>query len=106
MSLRIKPVGFPTVTVTTSGTPVRASSTSVPCSSISIQAKETNAGDIIVKDASGYVLGVLSARQFFSDSTTEVDTLLSEKLLDVSDYYLDASANGQAAYVSYRVRKP
>jgi hypothetical protein len=96
------------VSVTTATTRVRITATPTPCQSITIQANEGNgAAFIYVGDSN-----VSATRCIAALGAEKAVTIAPSKygeggddLLDLSDYYIDASANAKSAHVSYESRK-
>lgn len=87
-------------TVTTAGTRVQLSSTQILARSVEIRALKANTGIIYVGDATvastnGYALS-LSDVYKFSDGGGNVTTVI-----DLSQIYLDSSANGEGVTVFY-----
>jgi hypothetical protein len=104
----IKPLGL--ITVTTATTLVQIKATSEKCHGIFVQAKPTNTGYIYIfhgntGTAANFIdmvgwLGIPSgaAAPFF-----QVGISNAQNPLDISDYYLDASVNGEGAIVTLLV---
>jgi hypothetical protein len=93
-----------TITVTTAGTRVPLSATSLPTNSVLIQADTANTGYIYVGDSTvastnGHVLSAGDAIEIRIDVNGRVDEV------DLADIYVDASVNSQKARVSVIRRK-
>lgn len=95
------------VTVTTAGTRVQLSSTSIIASSVTIQAHPANStaliyvGDITVAAARGNSLSAASAAAVICDHSGRPG---SEEL-NLSDIYIDSDTNGSKVKVTYLARK-
>lgn len=94
------------VTVATAGSRQQVTSTSTPCESIIFQGFPTNTGYIYVGDsvvASGRGIA-LEAKQTFTAAPEKLDDGGSN-LLDLSDFYVDSSVNGEKVKICYVTRK-
>lgn len=93
-----KIVTLSAVTVSTAGTRVRISSSSIAIKAITIQASSGNSGIIYVGDSSvSSSNGIaLSAKDSVSITPEAPDFELN-----LSDYYIDAATNGDSVHVSY-----
>lgn len=97
------------VTVTTAGTPVRATSTSTPAQSIMIQAFPTNVGLAYVglsgmnKATGAGVLAIIGKPSADEVSVPSVSASipLAPAGLNVADLYIDADDNGAGVIISY-----
>ena len=85
---------LPEITVTTAGSPVQVDASHLYVSSVTIQADPANTGQIYVEDSNLNVMAKIAAGQSFTPPTAPSPT-------DLFTLYLDASANGQKAMVSY-----
>lgn len=103
------------VTVTTSGTPIHVATSHIACQSILIQALPNNTGRIVVgydntvranaagTNPSGTVLAIIGAPTSNTatppSATGGVPT--APAALDVQQFWIDASNNGEGVIVSY-----
>lgn len=103
----IKLFTLPEVTVTTAGTRVQISAVDTRITTILIQADPANTGKIYVGDdlvSSTRASSVLSANA--SEAiTSDASGRGGWEEFTLSDFYLDASVNGDKAYVSYIKRR-
>lgn len=91
------------VTVSTAGTRVQLTSTATRAYAISIQAHPSNTGTIYVGDstvASSACMAALSAGMSFDIEGTHRKDATDEFI--ASDYYVDASVNGDKVVWSYQ----
>lgn len=105
--MSIKLFTLPQVTVTTAGTRVQISSTDTAVTTVLIQADPSNTGRIYVGDsnvASNRAAAVLEADASFSITADASGRSGWEEYI-LSDFYLDSSANGDKAYISYVKRR-
>lgn len=95
------------VTVAAAGTPVRVSTISIQASHIRVEPARANTGRILVGDSSlsaSTLAGVISdlAIPGVADiPSLDIDAGDGTNALDVSDYYIDATVNGEKARVTY-----
>lgn len=89
-----KIAALPEITVTTAGTAVQVDASHLYVSSVTIQADPANTGQIFVEDSNLNVMAKITAGQSFTPPSAPSPT-------DLFTLYLDASANGQKAMVSY-----
>ncbi|MDQ3024113.1 MAG: hypothetical protein M3R04_07000 [bacterium] len=93
------------VTVTTAGTRVRVTATETQCESIIFQGHPSNTGYIYFGDT------LVSATRGTALEAKQAGTVAPAKegeggeLMDLSDFWVDASVNGEKVKVSYIARR-
>jgi len=110
LNLRWKPVNK-VVTVTTGGTAVQVSTTSISTPSIVFQSASSNTGRVFVGDSavtatpassqSGALLNSAGDAISFSGDDGGMGAI---RMLDASDFYVDAAVNGEKVLVTYFVQ--
>jgi hypothetical protein len=94
-------------TVTTAGTPVQISSTSIKAHSVCIQVNSANTGKIYIGTstlvAATYVgvLKVLPPPSASSYPEFVATQIMAQNGIDLSELWIDSSVNGESAIVSY-----
>ncbi len=101
----VKIKGLGTVTVATAGTPVQLSATSVIVAGLTIRAEAGNAGTILLGDSevSTEPGARLNAGDVIDISGPNIRGI--EEEFDLSDMWIDATANGCQVTVAYITRK-
>lgn len=90
--------GDGTQTVTTAGTRVKLSATSVPCKRVFVQAHESNTGTIVVGGST--VVGALVGRRGLALFPSQGDWF---NVSDISLLYIDATLDAQKVNFYYEV---
>lgn len=91
-------IGHGSKTVTTAGTPVQLSSTSVPCKLVVIQARTTNTG-LIAVGASGVSANASSGTGVVLNAGDSFEI----QVTDLNKVYIDSTANGESVRFTYFV---
>lgn len=103
----IKLFTLPEATVTTAGTRVQLSATDIRITTLIVQADPANTGNIFIGDdnvASNRASAVLEPDASFV-ITADASGRSGWEEFTLSDFYIDSSANGDKAYVSYVKRR-
>lgn len=97
--------GISTVTVTTAGTRVQVTSSTIMVESVTIQGHETNTGYIYIgaSDVASTKGLVVSAKE--SVTITGEQIRGTTETFDLSDVWIDSSVNGEKARVIYQSRR-
>lgn len=102
--IKLRLVSVTPVTVTTAGTRVPLSGTSLKVSYLLIQKHESNTGVIYIGDSTvassnGIVIGSSLPSLVMSADDTEADE--DKAYFDLSEIYIDASVNGDKVRIAY-----
>lgn len=89
------------ITVTTAGDPVQISASQIFASGIYFEARDTNSGKIYVGPSTvaptAYIAKLAAGENLTVDGPSTRGT---EEAIDLSDYWVDASADGQIVMVT------
>lgn len=99
-------VTFGAVTVTTAGTRVRITASDIPVASVYIEALDGNSGKMYVGDLTVSSTKYTSSLTAGNGVTVQGPNVRGiEEEFYLSDFYIDASVNGEKVLVSYLKRR-